>query len=131
MWIKSQLNGNAVITGAVGIGNMWELPIPQGRGFPAIGFNQLSSIDVVATAHYRIMVNELWLIRLIAEQSSHVDSLAIVDQLDTLFHKANGVADGATIFSSTRANTYRLSEDKDGKEYRHTGAVYRIYAQRN
>lgn len=130
-WIYATLNGNAPITAIVGSGNIHELPAPEGTPYPFVGFMQLSSVDVVEQAHFRIMVNELWNIRIIGEGRSYSGNmLTVADAIDSIFHRANGTADGATIFSSTREETFRLAEDKDGKEFRHLGAVFRIYAQR-
>jgi hypothetical protein len=133
MWIKSQCNSSAIITGVVGAGNIWELPIPQNKTLPAVGFNQLSSVDVATQEQFRIMVNELWIVRLVTEGQTHTGAvLSVVDEFDRLFHATDGVIDGTTsIYSSTREQTFRLSEDRDGKQYRHTGATYRIFAQRN
>lgn len=133
MWIKAQCNSSPVITNVVGVGNIWELPIPQNKTLPAVGFNQLSTVDVATQEQFRIMVNELWIIRIVTEGQTHTgDVLAVVDKFDELFHATDGVVDGTTtIYSSTREGTFRLSEDRDGKQYRHTGATYRIYAQRN
>lgn len=131
-WIFETVNGSSAVTSVVGAGNIHELPAPQGTSYPFVGFSQLSSVDVVEQAHFRIMVNELWNIRVIDESRSYTDEMiTVADALDSLFHRADGTADGATIFSSTREEPFRLPEDKDGKEYRHLGGVYRIYAQRN
>lgn len=129
-WIYATLAADSAISALIGT-RIYEGPAPQTTAYPFIRYDQQSTLDVRgATEATRIMVNELWLIRAVAETESYQGNLAtLADRIDALFQNTNGSATGAVVFNSAREFAMRMPEDEQGISYRHLGGIYRIYAQ--
>jgi hypothetical protein len=114
----------AVVTG------VYELPAKQGAVYPLVAFNMLSAVDVVtADISNRIMSNQLWVIRGIVDDVSFAVAKTIAKRIDAVLQGSNGTADGATIYACHREESFRLVEDDNGKQFRHSGGIYRVQAQ--
>lgn len=127
-WLYERLTADtqlmAVVTG------VFELPAKQGSVYPLVAFNMLSAVDVVtADINNRIMSNQLWVVRGIVDDVSFTVAKTIAKRIDAVLQGASGAADGATIYSSQREESFRLIEDDNGKQFRHSGGIYRIQAQ--
>jgi hypothetical protein len=130
-WIYETLNADEAITNIIGTDNIWELPAPPDGTYPMVVFHLLSEVDVrTGSGAYRIMVNQLWVIRAVYAAQSYDDAITIADRIDALFDRADGAADGASIFSSVREYGFRQADEDSGYQYRHLGGAFRIYAQR-
>lgn len=129
-WIYETLAADSVITDLVGT-RLFDEVAPQGTAYPLVRFEQMSSVDVMgATESTRIMVNELWLIRAIAETSSYRGGLlTLANRIDDLFQNNAGEVVGTNIFSSARDSAFRQYNVDQGVSFRHLGGIYRIYAQ--
>lgn len=101
---------------------------PQGTAFPFVTFQFMSGIDYAAVGAIRIWSNMLWLVKAVGETANFADLNAIVARIDTLLHRTSGTPADGTVWSCTREQTINLPESVQGKQYRHSGALYRLYA---
>lgn len=130
-WIAETVAADSTIEAEVGAGNVWELPAPPDSTYPMVVFHQLSDVDVrTGAGAFRIMTNSIWVIRAVYIGATFWDAITVADRIDELFDRADGTADGATIFSSVREYGFRMADETDGQQYRHLGGAFRIYAQR-
>lgn len=132
-WLYATMAADASI-GALVADRIYAEVAPADATFPLIITTHLSSTDVrAATQQSRIMVSGLWLVKGVVNDSSFNNTLkAIAERIDALFHASSGgTADGggAAIFTSHREQPFRLAEVESGKQYRHLGGQFRIYAQ--
>jgi hypothetical protein len=101
---------------------------PQGTAFPFVTFQFMSGLDYAAVGAYRIWSNMLWLIKAVGETANFADLNAIVARIDALLHRSSGTAVDGTVWACVREQTVNLPEVVQGKQYRHSGALYRVYA---
>lgn len=128
-WITQTLNADVVLMAL--ITGVYEQPAKQGSLHPMVVFNQMSEVDIATgDSLKRIMTNSLWLVRGVVDDTSFETATSIADRLDTLLQNASGTADGADIFHCSREQGYRMVDDTSGKQFRHLGGIYRIFAQR-
>lgn len=96
--------------------------------YPYVIFQYMSGIDYAAVGAFRIWTNMVYLVKVVDETPVYADLSAAVARVDALLHRASGpVADG-TVWSCTREQTFRLPEDVAGRQFRHQGGLYRVYA---
>jgi hypothetical protein len=131
-WLYGTLTGDAALTAVVGQ-RVHNEQAPTTSTFPLVVFQLQSSIDVRGNGQTRIMVDALYVVRgIVANASYDANSKLIAERIDALLHASSGgTADGgaASIFTSHRTQHFRLAEEESGKQYRHLGGIYRIYAQ--
>lgn len=91
---------------------------------------QSPGIVVGGVGTFEVMTNALWLIRTICEGGSFASLRAASNRVYALLHGKNYVArPTGTILSCIREETFRQEEVRGGREYRHLGGIYRVYAQ--
>ena len=135
-WLYATLKADATLTALIGGSTdprIYADMIPAAASYPAVTFQNQSTLDVIgATESTRIMVNGVWAVFGIAETGTWVGVLQdIADRIDALLHaSAGGTADSATIFTSHRIQGLRLLEERDGRQWRRLGGLYRVFAQR-
>lgn len=101
---------------------------PQGTLYPFVTFQFMSGMDYAAVGAYRIWTNMLWLVKAVGETANFADLSAIVARIDALLHRTSGTPADGTVWSCTREQTINLPEVVSGKQYRHSGALWRLYA---
>lgn len=131
-WIYTVLSADVTLAGIVSTRIYADLA-PPGSARPAVVFHNQSGVDVIgATESSRIMLDGLWTVLGVAESTTWVGDLQdIADRVDALLHaSAGGTADSATIFTSHRIRPLRFVEERNGRQFRRLGGLYRVYAQR-
>jgi len=128
-WLYDTLTGDATLMAL--IEGVYEQPAPESSAHPMVVFNLQSDVDTVTgDSLNRIFSNQLWLVRATVEDTSYATAKTIADRMDTVLQNANGTADGATIYTCTREETFRLVDVENGKQYRHLGGMYRLIVQK-
>lgn len=130
-WLRTTLAADATLTSLVST-RIYSERAPQSATFPFVLFQFQGGSDVMGAGATRIMLDGVWVVRGVVKGNSfNQDSLkSIADRIDILLHRSSGgVADGTTVFTSTREAPFRLAEDRDGVSYRHLGGRFRILAQ--
>ena len=135
-WLFETLKADATLTALIGgstTPRIYADMIPAAAAYPAVTFQNQATTDVLgATEATRIMVNGVWAVFGIAETGTWVGDLQdIADRIDTLLHASSGgTADSLTVFTSYRIQGLRLLEERDGRQFRRLGGLYRVIAQR-
>jgi hypothetical protein len=132
-WLWLTLNADAQLA-SLCTGGIHSEQAPQSALPPFIIFTMMEATDVRAASQQdRIMVSGLWLVRGIVQDTSfNATSQDIAERIDAALHAAPGGSvndDKGQVFGSHREQPFRLAEDINGKQYRHLGGIYRIFAQ--
>lgn len=100
----------------------------QGTAHPIVIYQFMSGVDYAAVGAFRIWTNMIWLIKAVGDTANVASLDAIVARIDTLLHRASGTPASGTVWSCTRESTIEYPEDVSGRQFRHSGATYRLYA---
>lgn len=134
-WLYATLAADsalAALVGGPGSPRIFSELAPSGSAFPLVLFTLQSSTDVVgATESTRIMIDAVYAVTAIAETGTWVGDLQdIADRIDAALHSSvGGIVDSTTVFTSHRIQGLRLLEERDGRQFRRLGGIYRIYAR--
>lgn len=126
-WLDGLLNGDATLTGLVPSG-AWNAQADEGTAFPLIVYQMMSGIDLAVVGAVRIWTNLIYQVKVIGQTANYAALNAAVARIDTLLHRASGSAADGTVWACVREQTIRLPDSVAGKQFRHAGATYRIYA---
>jgi hypothetical protein len=135
-WLYETLKADATLTALIGGSTdprIFDTVAPAGSTYPLVTFGLQASTDVIgATENTRIMTNSVWTVVGWAETLTFVGVLQdIADRIDAVLHaSAGGTADSATIFTAHRIQSLRLIEERDGRQFRRLGGLFRVFAQR-
>lgn len=130
-WIYDTLTADTAFNTA-SPGGVWDGVVTAAAGAsPWTVFSaQSPGVVVGGVGAFEVMVNQLWLIRTICEGGSFATLRAASNRVYALLHGKNYVArPTGTILSCIREETFRSEEVRGGREFRHLGGIYRIYAQ--
>lgn len=130
-WLYGVLTGDATLMG-LATGGVYAHNNPTRPTFPYVLFQlQAPGADVRGVGPVRIMTPLVYLVRGITESNSFGGSLkSIADRIDALLQAAHGTAAGGVIVACVRERPFALPEAAaDGRQFRHLGGVYRIWAQ--
>ncbi len=129
-WFYAQLSGDATLTGVVGT-KLYADIAPDESATPYVTYSMLSGVDLMVVSGIRIWTNMLYLVRGIDEARSYLGNLATIDtRIDAVLHKQTGSNVDGVIWSCVREQAFRLSEERDGRIFKHLGGIYRIRADR-
>lgn len=126
-WLHATLTGDATLTGVVA-GRVYADLAPPDSELPAVVFSEQAPTDSIGVDGARILVQALWLVRVIADTTSwHGTLKTAADRIDTVLHNTSGAAaGGVTVGKCVRESSYRLVDTAHGKQYRHLGGIYRL-----
>lgn len=126
-WLNATLNGDATLLAAVPSGFYDTLPAPN-TPYPVGIYQFMSGIDYAAVGAFRIWQSMVYMVKVIGETADFATLNAAIARLDALLHRASGTSASGTVWSCTREQSIRLPDAIEGRQYRHSGALYRIYA---
>jgi len=135
-WLYAAMKADSTLTALIGGSSdprVYSELAPQQAAYPLVLFVNQSNIDVIgATENTRLHVQSIYAITGIDDTGTWVGDLQdIADRIDYLFHASTGgTADSATIYTSHRLQPLRLVEERDGRQIRRLGGLFRIYAKR-
>jgi len=93
-------------------------------------FQNQAANDVRGVGTVTIMVDALYVVRGIAPTDTYGAALtSIADRIQTVLHGAAGTAGAGRVVACVREAPFRLTEERDGKVWRHQGGIYRLYPQ--
>ncbi len=130
-WLFNTLNGDAQLRGGASplVQGVHNTEAPEGALFPFILYQFSSGVDLAVVGATRIWTNLVYLVKVVGETADFGDLQAAVARIDALLHRASGVAADGTVWACVREQVIRLPESiAGGRQYRHSGALYRIYA---
>jgi hypothetical protein len=128
-WVYAQLAGNVTVAQMVGT-RIFNTYAPPDIAFPFIIFQQQTLRDVRGVGSDRIMVDTLYVVKGVSQGSDFSQLGTLASAIDVALNvPAGGAATGGLVLASVRDEPFALTEVDDGKQFRHMGGVYRIYAQ--
>jgi hypothetical protein len=99
---------------------------PNSATMPYIVYQYQDGGDVSgANSATRIMGNGRWLVRVIGKTTSSVALETIYDTMHGLLHGQSGTG----VLGCVKEEPFEMVEVIDDVQYRHLGAIYRIYAE--
>lgn len=126
-FVYATLRGDATLMGLVS-GVFVGGSAPQGTAYPFIVLQLMSGNDTSAVGGIRIWGDLVYLIKVVGETADYQTMRGAVARMDALLHRSSGTSTDGTIWACVREQTIRLPEVVQGKQYRHDGGMYRIYA---
>lgn len=129
-WLYGKLTADAPLTALVG-DRIYSDMVPFEPTFPVVVYQQQSALDVIGVGSARIMVDTLYVVKVIGQVVSYSDIQAIADRFDTVLQGSNGVVADAYIEGVVREEILRFTEVDQGLPYRQLGGMYRIFVSKN
>lgn len=137
-WIYSTLKADATLTALIGGSTsprIYNEQVPQNGTpiWPCVIYNMQSAVNVMIVGPRQFWASMLFLVRGVHETSSYGGNLlTIAERIDTALHATPNGATNAygIVWSCVLEQPFRLPEVRDGRNFRHAGAIFRIYASK-
>jgi len=139
-WIYSTLKADTALTALIGGAanpRIYNEQAPQngtnGPTYPFVIYQMQSAVDLMWVGPRRVWSDMLYLVRGVAETSSYGGSLlTIAERIDEDLHATpNGTSNAyGVIWVCVGEQPFRLPEVEGGRNFRHFGRIYRIYASK-
>lgn len=132
-WLEARLKAHAAFN-AISAGlatRVFNMFAPTGTVYPFIIYQaQSPPRDIRGVGAARVMVDTLYIVKAVAQATSFSPLASIAVEIDKLLTVPNGevVTDGV-ILASVRDDQFSMVETESGKQYRHFGGQYRLFAQ--
>lgn len=123
-WLQTTLTGDATLATLVD-GRVFADIAPQGTPGPFIVHQFQGGADNIGNGGNRVLVNGVWLVRVVAQTDSYLPLQPIADRIDAVLHRGAGGA----VLTCTSEQPYRLTESAEGASWRHLGRLFRIQVQ--
>jgi hypothetical protein len=138
-WIFDTLAADATLTALIGgstAPRIYNEQPPQNATnvFPCVIYQMQSAVDLMWVGPRRVWSDMLYLVRGVHETSSYGGSLlTIAERIDQDLHATpNGDSNAyGVIWNCVGEQPFRLPEVRDGRNFRHFGRIYRIYASKS
>ncbi len=132
-WLDDLLKNDSGIAAAFG-----DYPVavfdgkaPHSQDYPFIVWQSQSMLDTVGIGpRARVMATGVYVIRVIARVSTYRAPIltSIAKAIDNAVDGATGITDDGLVLGARRDSEYRSTEDADGRQIRHLGGSYTIWA---
>lgn len=126
-FLYSTLSGDATLMAAA-TGGVWNTQAQEGTVYPLIVFQFMSGIDYAAVGALRVWTNMIYMVKAIAEADNFDALNAIVARIDALLHRTSATPTDGIVWSCTREQVIRLPDSVASRQYRQSGALWRVYA---
>lgn len=128
-WLYNTLHGDATLMGLVTDVHTW--PVPQEAALPYVLFQeQLPPRDVQGMGAARLWGVGTWLVRAVAETERWGGALEQAAlRIDALLQAQGGTVSSGQVFVCVREQPFRLVENANSRQYRHSGGIYRVMAK--
>ncbi len=130
-WIKAALDASAALATHVSTRIYYKQAPNDETAYPFVVFQNQSAEDVRGVGLESIMSDTLYLVKAIAQATTWTTALkGAVSAVHVALTSSTGgsTADG-NVWTAVRMSPFELVESEGGKEFRHLGGIYRIYAQ--
>lgn len=125
-FIFNALSGDATLTAM--IGGVFNTEAPQSVAFPFVIYQNMSAVDYAAVGANRIWTNQVFMVKVVGDTADYSTLSPAVARIDVLLHRGSGTALAGIVWAAVREQVIRQPESVSGKPYRHSGALYRLYA---
>lgn len=132
-WLDNLLKTDSAIVAAFG-----DYPVavfdgkaPNAQDYPFIVWQSQSVLDTVGVGpKARILATGVYVVRVIARVSTYRAPIltSIAKAIDNAVDGATGITDEGLVLGVRRESEYRSTEDADGRQIRHLGGIYTIWA---
>jgi NAD(P)-dependent dehydrogenase (short-subunit alcohol dehydrogenase family) len=126
-WIYETLHNDATLMALVT--GVYRGLAPANTVAPWIVFSHQSGRDVMVNSAYRVMVNELWLVKVVAPSTSMATLVSAADRIDVLLHNSKGALTDATVMEMAREMPVAVDELVNGVLYTNLGGTYRVWVR--
>lgn len=126
-WLSATLSGDATLS-ALLPGGVWNTEASQGTAYPFVLFQFMSGLPYAAVGAFRIWESLIYMVKVIGETADYQTLKTPLARIDVLLHRGSGTAADGTIWACVKEQSIRLPEAVQGKHYRSSGALYRLYA---
>src|SRR5215207_915380 len=129
-WLYENLLADATLVGLIG-SRFYADEAPASAVYPYVMWNLISATDVRGQGTFRIMVNCLYLVKVVGKATSYGALMPASDRIHAAIDAKGGdTIAGDHVFSCVREEPYRLSVSSSGVSYRHLGGIFRIHVQK-
>lgn len=129
-WLYETLTGDATLMALVQ--GVYDSIVPQNVALSAtvVLFSFQSSRDAFGVGSHRVMADNAYLVRAVAQTASYATVQAAADRIDALLHRINNqTLNNGQMISAWRESIFKAAEVEQGIHYRHLGGIYRILTQ--
>lgn len=134
-WIEETLTGDATLQGLVGsmrVSNgpwVFEDYLPDDAAFPSIVFQNQGSVSVRGVGPTVFMEDTLYVVKAIAQVDNYSPLRAIANRCEALVaDRHNIIRPDGEILGTAKEAPFQLAEVDAGRQFRHLGGIFRIYA---
>lgn len=128
-WVAARLAATVAVTNLVST-RIYNSFAPLDAEYPFIIFQQQTLRDVRGVGSDRIMVDTLYVVKGISQGTDFAQLGTLAAAIDSALNvPPGGAVTGGHVMASVREEPFALTEVEDGKQFRHMGGIYRIYAQ--
>jgi hypothetical protein len=138
-WIYSTLKADSTLTALIGGATsprIYNEQAPQNGTatvYPCVIYQMQSAVDLQIVGPRRFWTNMLYLVRGVNETGSYSGSLlTIAERIDEVLHAKPDPASNAygIVWACVSEQAFRLPEVVNGRNFRHSGRIFRIYASK-
>lgn len=127
-WLYATLTGDVTLMGLVTGVYTW--PVPPTALLPYVLYQEQTATDVQPLGGSRIMVNGLWLVRVVADAYNWTSMEPIANRIDVLLQGKGGSVAQGNVWACVRERPFRMIEETSQRgQYRHLGGVYRLFVK--
>lgn len=129
-WLYTTLSGDATLM-SLAPGGVFDVIAPKGTAYPFVQFQFQAGTDLMVIGGYRVLVNSVWMVAVIAQTEELGDVFPAGDRIDALLHRQSGTVTGeGLILSCVRERPVNPPPwPENGLVYRRYGGDYRIQVQ--
>lgn len=115
----------------IGTSRIYGYVAPNDAPMPFVVFQHQASRDIRGVGTARIMVDCMYVVKAVDETGRFTGTLsAVAEAIDAALHAKSGtLGPEGIVLHCVREEPFALFEIDDGREYRHLGGLYRIWAQ--
>ena len=129
MWIYQQVTADPVITAYVPPDRITD-DVTQATAYPILQYTSVDPVPISRGIGGAILgADGLYLVKLILASKSNTPALPAYNQIKARLHNGFGQTSQGIVLSSQLEQEINYGELVSGVQYRHLGAIFRIYTQ--
>jgi hypothetical protein len=127
-WLYSKLSGDAQLAAVVGT-RVYGYRAPDGAALPYVLYQNQAARDVAGVGPARIGSSLMYLVRVVGETTTFAALQTAAARIDAVLQGAAGTVPDGEVWGCGREQPFVLVETNAGKQVRHLGGVYRVWAK--
>jgi Protein of unknown function (DUF3168) len=128
IWLQATLDADVTLTGLLN-GGVHDHLAPPTAEYPFIVYQNQTTVDVGGTGAGVWMVDTLYLVKSIARVDDFEALRPLNARIHALLEGVTTAVSGGFITGCRRVSQFRMVESIEGKQVRHLGGLYRVFAQ--